>query len=297
MGTSASNGGPKGSPPLLPDWYNDDPPAAPPEPEKNPKPDEENQDDNDSQKGDGQSDDNVIPDTIPNEDIIPIHSKDWGKAKGALTRLSNNTSGASTRKAASNYVRSLGGSKGASRAAAQGVRTGGIYAGFLGTVASSGMNGALISLGLQEFIGKSFEEICIAIANAIAPVGTTNDEAIARDALITTLDSLYSKIEDDGSNVETLDTLSLEQIKETLVEYVSNFVFTKWMYELGIAIEKGTMTENEAIDLETEVKDLIYVETIERYRDVPLENFNLNDHSNKSIIEDIFQTAYSTLES
>lgn len=289
MGTSASNGGPKGTPPLLPDWYNDDTSTHPEQNQNGDHQDNNSSSDDDTQNSDSNSN--------TNETITPNHSQNWGKAKGALTRLSNNTSGSSSRKAGRNYVNSLGGSRGATKAAAQGVKIGRHYANFLGAIASGGFNSALNSLGLHHFIGKTSEEICIAIANALAPIGSTNDEAIARDALISTLDSLYFKIQEDGNRFDTLDTLNLEQIKETLIEYVSNFVFTKWMYELGSAIEKGTISESEAINLELEVKDLIFVETIERYRDVPIENFNLNDQTSQSAIEDIFQTAYSTLES
>jgi hypothetical protein len=282
MGTSASNGGPKGSPPLLPDWYSPTSPDG-----------DSNQNDNSGSTGNPEQNNT---ENAPNESPQPKQSGDWGKSKGALTRLSNSRSGASVKKAGNKYVNSLGGSKGATKAAAQGRITGSRYASFLGNIASGGINNALQNLGLDQFVGSSSEEICLALANAIAPPGTTNDEAIARDALISTLDSLYTRMQEEGSDFTNLEQLSLEQVKETLVEYVSHYIFNKWMYELGNAIEKGSVSESEAINLEIEVKDLIYTETIERYRDIPIESFNINDRSNDTMIEDIFQTAYSTLE-
>lgn len=291
MGTSASNGGPKGSPPLLPDWFN-------PSPVDGNNQDEPQEGNNDSEGKNESTNNNDSPEQnnsdTPNQ---TDQSTDWGKSKGALTRIAKSTFGSSIKKAGRKYVSSLGGVRGATRAAAQGRITGGKYASFLGAIASGGISNAFQSLGLGTLTGKSSEEICLAIADAIAPTGSTNDEAIARDALISTLDSLYNKLQENGNDFTNVDGLSLDQIKETLIEYVSNYVFNKWMYELGNAIEKGSVTELDAINLETAVKDLIYAETFERYRDVPVETFNISDQSNNAMIEDIFQTAYSTLES
>lgn len=290
MGTSASNGGPKGSPPLLPDWYNPSPLNID---NQNTPQDGENDSSNDidSSNNDSQNQNNSDNETLTNR------STDWGKSKGALTRIAKSTSGSSIQKAGRKYVNGLGGRRGATRAAAQGRITGGIYANFLGSIASGGISNALQNLNLDNLVGRSSEEICLAIVDAIAPTGSTNDEAIARDALISTLDSLYNKLQENGSDFTNIDSLSLDQIKETLIEYVSNYVFNKWMYELGSAIEKGSVTESDAINLETEVKDLIYIETFERYRDVPVETFNISAQSNNAMIEEIFQTAYSILES
>jgi hypothetical protein len=286
MGTSASNGGPKGAPPLLPDWYPDAPTT--PEPEReNPAP----QPDEVLPTPDGQP--------VPAPELpLPANTPtgDWKSSKGALTRLSNNTSGSSGRKAAGRYLNSLGGAGAATRAAAQGVRVGNSYAGFLGALGSGGVTNVLNTLGLSEFIGRSPDEICAAIADSLAPVGSTNDEAIARDALITTLDALYTQILEAGGDLDSLSSLSPEMVKETLMAYVSNFIFTKWMYELGNAIERGNITETQAISLEHEVRDLIQAETIEHYRDLNITQLNLNDADNTALITNIFETAYSTLE-
>ena len=290
MGTSASNGGPKGSPPLLPDWFN----PSPPEGSNQDAPQDGNND------SDGENDSTNDDSKEQNNNDVPYltnQSTDWGKSKGSLTRIAKSTSGSSIQKAGRKYVSGLGGRSGATRAAAQGKSTGIKYASFLGKIASGGINNALQYLGLDNLVGRSSEEICLAIADAIAPTGSTNDEAIARDALISTLDSLYNKLQENGNDFTNVDSLSMDQVKETLIDYVSNYVFNKWMYELGIAIEKGSVTETDAINLEREVKDLIYAETFERYRDIPVETFNISNQSNIAMIEEIFETAYSTLES
>ena len=281
MGTSASNNGPKGSPPLLPDWYGDSLPSPGPQPPEQPEKDH----------------DPNIP-TPPPQPPLPANTptQNWKSAKGALTRLSNSTGGSSGRKAAGRYVNSLGGSRAATRAATQGISIGGRYANLLGAIASGGMTDTLRSLGLDEFVGRAPDEICAAIANVLAPIGATNDEAIARDALISTLDALYTRILDAGGSLDDLNALSPAMLKETLIEYVSNFIFTKWMYELGTAIEKGNVSEQQAIILERDVKDLIFTETNQHYQDLDITVLDLNDANNIALITGIFETAYSTLE-
>ncbi|KGO91015.1 Qat anti-phage system associated protein QatB [Flavobacterium subsaxonicum] len=279
MGTSASNGGPRGSSPLLPDWFSSTAPAGDNNPPaENPMPSN-----------------NPVQDTANSPIVLPDKSSNWGQAKGALTRLTNGTGGSSRQKASRNYVKSLGGARGATKASAQGVRTGVLYSGFLGSLASSGATNTFSSYGLQNLIGKSAEEVCAGIVNAIAPNGSTNDEAIAREALIETLDSLYTKLLENGDVNNTLDNLTSELIKETLIEYVGNFIFTKWMYELGSAIEKGNISEREAIKLEKEVREFIINETVEKYKDVSITE-SVDNQSTETIIEEIFQTAYSILE-
>lgn len=282
MGTSASNGGPRGNPPLLPDWYTDNNTNPVPAPG-----------DGNSQADDQKHQNTPIQDASTKPVLAPTTSN-WGQAKGALTRLSNGTSGSSRQKASRNYVKSLGGSGGATKAAAQGVRTGTIYGGFLGSLSSSGVTNAFTNLGLQDLIGKSVEEVCAGIVNAIAPNGATNDEAIAREALIETIDTLYTKLLENDDEVNALNNLTPELIKETLIDYVGNFIFTKWMYELGNAIEKGNISEREAIKLEKEVRGFIITETVEKYKDISIVE-NLDDRT-EVIIEEIFETAYSILE-
>lgn len=300
MGTSASNGGPKGSPPLLPPWYDDDDSPAPdpnpdaplPEPPVSDSPDSASERATEDQNQ--PVNDNATPPPVPEVPATDSVSRNWGSAKGAMTRMSNNTGGASFRKAGKKYVGSLGGPKSATKAASKGIRVGSTYATFLGSLSSRGFAETLDSLGLSNFIGKSTEETCMAIANVLAPVGSTNDEAIARDAMISTLDTLYMKM--DENDISSLENLTPELVKETLIEYVSNYIFSKWMYELGSTIEKGNITVKEAVDLECSVKDLIYAETTEQYRSVTIETSSLQDVSTSKIVEDIFFTAYSLLE-
>lgn len=289
MGTSSSNGGPSGKGSLLPSWYNDTSGAQGQQVANPGLAGDESEGGN--QQGDAQ---------VPQSVVIPKTSGDWKDAKGAFTRYTKNTGGSNIRKAAKNYVRTLGGSRGATRSASRGISAGRGLVSFLGAVSSpsggGGLDQTLTQLGLTAFIGRSSEETLAKIADAIAPAGATNDEAIARDSVIATLDQLYSKILEDGGDITALESLTPDMIKEAVTDYVSIYIFKKWIYELGLAVEKNTVTEKQAIEMETEIKDFINAEVRLSLKNKDIKEFNLNDKSNQQIIENIFQMAYSTLD-
>lgn len=294
MGTSSSNGGPSGKTSLLPSWYpeNSSTAAQPPASED---PILAPQDNNNPNNDDQEQETNSINQPIE----IPTTTNNWKDAKGAFTRYSKNTGGSNIRKAAKSYVQTLGGSRGAARAASRGITSGRGLVSFLGAVSTpggGGLNQTLTQLGLSAYIGKSSEEILAKIADAIAPTGATSDEAIARDAILGTLDQLYSKILENGGDIATLESLTPHMIKETVIEYVSIYIFKKWVFELGLAVEKNTVTEKQAIEMEVEIKDFINAEVKLSLQGKSMKQFDLNESSNQQIIETIFQTAYSTLE-
>lgn len=269
MGTSASNKGPKGTPSLLPSWIVDSPELT-----------SSNQN---SDKDDESATQN--PQTT-----------NWNEAKSSLSRYANGTKGSSLAKAGSKYLKSLGGASAAAKSARQGISTGIRYALFLGDLATHGLENTLTSRGLDTLIGSTPEAICVAIANDIAPIGSTNDEAIARDALISTLDDLYSQVFEEGGDLESLGQLSPEMVKLTMIKYVANYIYSKWLYELGFSVEKGNFSVQEVVSLEREVKNLIQSETHERFSEREVGQIDLTQRDNLALITEIFEIAYSTLE-
>lgn len=289
MGTSSSNGGPSGKGSLLPSWYNDTSGIQ-----------EQQVADADSTVSETLGGQQQTDTQVSQPVLIPKTSGDWKDAKGAFTRYTKNTGGSNIRKAAKNYVQTLGGSRGATRAASRGISAGRGLVSFLGAVSSTsggaGLDQTLTQLGLTAFIGRSSEETLAKIADAIAPAGATNDEAIARDSIIATLDQLYSKILEGGGEISALESLTPAMIKDTVTDYVSIYIFKKWIYELGLAVEKNTVTEKQAIEMEIEIKDFINAEVRLSLKNKEIKEFNLNDKTNQQIIENIFQMAYSTLD-
>ncbi|APS38607.1 Qat anti-phage system associated protein QatB [Salegentibacter sp. T436] len=276
MGTSKSGSGVPGSSPLLPDWA---PPASPPPPE------EEQQDTPDDTNEEEAQDRPTYESTA-----------DFQSVKSNFTKYVNKPSRSTFKTAIRSYIGKTGGVKKSTISAAAGIRTGRGYISFLNNLGSQGLSETLSQLGLTSHIGKSSEEVLAIIADKIAPVGSTNDEAIARAAVLIATEKLYGRLEEDGQDLATLDTLNEAHIKEVVIEYVSAYIFKKWVYEAGMALEKNKLSENKAIELEHQMKDLIKQEVKGGIEKANLKNFNLAQESGRDLVLEIFELAYTTLE-
>lgn len=279
MGTSASGTGPKGKTPLLPSWAIS--PDNSPEEEQN---NENNQEAEDTP--------NVESDSV--SDIVP--SQKLTGTKSILTRISNKGRGSSFKTFAKSYIKASGGSKAVTKASIAGINVGKSYIGFLSSVTKDGYNETLQKYDLSDCIGKSSEEVMSKIADRIAPTGSTNDEAIARAAVMIAFDRLYEKILDSGKDIESLDNIDSEILSDTVIEFVSAYIFKKWVYEAGIALERNDLSENEAIKLEDEMRFFIKDEVKSGFKKTDISKIDLAQGHGRKLIEDIFELAYSTLE-
>ena len=256
MGTSASGTGPKGKTPLLPSWATDSDNA--------PETDEKN-----NQQSDDTLNETVDskPETVPTQKL--------SGTKSILTRISNGGSGSSFKTFAKSYIKSSGGSRAATKSSIAGINVGRNYLGFLSGVSKEGFNETLQKYDLSDCIGKSSEEVIAKIADRIAPTGSTNDEAIARAAIMITFDRLYEKILDSGRDIESLDSINSETLSDTVVEFVSAYIFKKWVYEAGIALERNDLAESEAIKLENEMRFFIRDEVKNGFKKADISKIDL----------------------
>jgi len=271
MGTSSSFGGPKGKSPLLPPWAT--------------SPDNSN---NDNDQDDQESSND------PTENAV---SGDYSGAKRSLSRFSNDQPGYTVKNASRSYVKSLGGAKKASLSSSSGKRAVSSFGGFLGNVARGGIEKTLTDLGLQDLIGKSANVIFASIADAIAPIGSTNEEADARQAIIDTLDKLYDKYDLDDNNIQKLDSLNESDIGDALLDSIKAYIYERWLQELSLCIEKNSLTPGEALKKESDMKEHIISSVEYDFEDRNLLNMDFTKGEGKDLIENIFQEAYKTLES
>ena len=282
MGTSSSNRGPKKSSQLLPSWAIpniESPINSDTTPTENIEPSE-----NTNQK----------VSTEPKLDSL--YSQGFGGAKSSLTNYIKQPSRKKLKSAGKNYVRAYGGSKKALIAAYPGVSYGGGYANFLSSISNIGFSDTLKQIGLSDCIGKSYEEVVVKIADKIAPDGGTNQDSIVRKAMLSSIEVLLEKFSSDTDKIETINNLSKDDVKESLIEFVSFYVFYKWLYELGITLEQKNISEKDVIDLEENIKDFIHGEIKLSLKDIDISEFDFTKGEGKQIIEKVFEQAYSTLE-
>jgi hypothetical protein len=268
MGTSSSSSGPKGQTPLLPSW------AA--------------GNSNNPSQDSGQISDS---DSNDNNQFYNLTS-----VKGSLTRIVNNTKGATFKNAGKSYVKKTGGHRSATLSSKMGVATGSNYLGFFTSAAKDGLEQTLEKYDLSDCIGKSTEEAFAKIANKIAPIGSTNDEAISRLAVMMAFDKIYEKFFENDKDINSLDHLDEETLREIVIEFVSAYIFEKWVYEAGLALERNDLSESRAIDLENEMRVFVTGEVRSGLEKADILSLDITEGEGRKVIEDIFDLAYSTLE-
>ncbi|GAA0893637.1 hypothetical protein GCM10009122_33160 [Fulvivirga kasyanovii] len=278
MGTSSSFGGPKGRPSLLPPWADEDSV-------------DNIQTDNEEEKD--KSNETNSSETTEEDKL----SGNYAGAKNSLSRYVNGGSGSSVRNASKSYVRSLGGAKKATRSSSSGKRAVSAFGGFLGNVARDGINQTLRNLGLGDLIGESASVVFAGIVDAIAPTGTSNEEADARQAIVDALNMLYDKYELADDNLSKLDALNATDIREAILDSVKAYIYERWLQELSLCIEKHSLTPGEATRKETEMKEHIKAAVDYDFEDQDVLNMDFAEGSGKELIENIFYEAYQTLES
>jgi len=282
MGTSSSGTGPRGQTPLLPNWATGGGDML-------------GQGENQNQPTDSSfgndSIDNEHRDFNKTDDYV-----DFRTVKGAVKRIVNNRNGTTIKKAAQEYVKKTGGHRKATLASGPGVSAGINFLGFFSSVTRRGLENTLRDYELSECIGKSTEEVFARIANKIAPIGATNDEAIARTAVMMAFDKLCEKIIENGQDITALDQLDEKTLKDTVIEFISAYIFKKWVYEAGLALERNNLSETEAIELENEIRDFVIGEVKSSLGKIDVKTFDITKGEGKKVIQNIFDLAFSTLE-
>lgn len=275
MGTSSSGIGPVGKTPLLPDWA---------------LADGETTSEEDSQES-------AAPEVKSERRPMENTTDDLTGAKSSLTRVFNNRPGSSFKRAAKNYVRKTGGAGNATKSARAGIRAGSAYLGFISSLSANGLHQTLTDYGLSGVIGKPALEVLSKISDQIAPLGSTNDEAIARASVMAAFDKLCERLLSEEDNLDALNNLTEDDIRESVVEYVSIYIFKKWVYELGMAIERNELSASEAVTREEEMRVFVAEETRVAISKISLSNIRFDEGEGKALLESIFNMAYSTLES
>lgn len=279
MGTSKSNAGPKNHSPLLPPWA-PKPPSLPSNPLN---PDDEANNDNQPEENDSKEGETPVLENLQ-------------KARRDLTNYTKTKTRQSFKKAARSYVNTYGGGRRASKTATSGKSTGGIFAGFLSNVANQGIRETLNSLGLEKYTGEPIDFILTKIADIIAPSSITNEEAAAREAILDTLEYIYETYEMEGKELTDLDSLQKEDMELAIKEYVSSYIFNRWLHELGIKVEEHATSIRDVIKIEKEGKLYIKEAVNLDFSKFNILKVNFNSKQGKKIIDNIFDEAYILIE-
>jgi len=295
MGTSGSNSGPSDKTPLLPDWAQGGSapsPAVPPldAPPGGGAPDK------DGASLRGQPPEAAVPAEADNAPAYASSRGPWSLAKRAMTSVASGGGGTRRlRVAGRRYVRAKGGAKSAAASSAAGRATTADLGGFLSGIATGGVAQAAQSFGLQAVVGQRAELVLAAVIDAVAPAGTSNDEAIARRAASETLRELFEKFAVEQNGIEALDAMKAADVADAVVLSVSAYVYQRWLFDLSLKIEEHAVSETEAVRLERDVK--VFVKGLVKLKLNAGKAINLDwkGAQGKAFVQEVYEAAYGLL--
>ena len=289
MGTSNSYGGPKDSSFLLPSWARQDSDIDNSSNDNNISMDDEEEQnipENDDLNGQGKRN--------PNNTSQP--PKNWKNAKNVMSRYASKGSGhGGPAKAGKAYIRAEGGAKKATQSVKSGKTTARRLAAFFTTTARSDISQGLNSIGLSHLIGKDVDTVFSELIDALLDNGVNFDENIAREVMDDALGFFYEQCS-ENKNFESIEHITPEQLKRTIENFVSGYIYKRWLQKLGKCIERGAVSEDEAVKLEAEVK--IYVRDLVNLELDSKDIFSIdwNGDEGKQVIDSIYEDAYSLIE-
>lgn len=222
MGTSSSYGGPRGPGGLLPPWLDDDAPPPGPDP------------------------------------ALPQPS--WRGPKvilGRLARTGGTPSPAGLRSLGRSYVRANGGSARAAAGASAGRAMTGRLAAFVAGVASDGVVATLVRLGLERLIGADAGTVIAALTDWLGQDGALLEEVAARDAAIQTMTDLAERCALYEEGVDGFTRLGADDLGAVVELSIANYLDARLQRDLIRQIERGTLSDGEAVQLMEEIRSFI----------------------------------------
>lgn len=273
--------GPNRSPLLPPDFDNGDNPNNPDSKPDEKSPNEQNEPTQEPQQTNSSNEN---------------QNSNWTQAKKSMSKYASGNGGSNGRKVAvREYVKGHGGSSNAARSAKSGIRTTINIGDFFNNVSSKGINQVLNDYRIP-FEGRKPKEILNDIINAIAPIPNTNEDAVARKALIDTMSIIYEKFDDENKDISLLDSKDINIADILITKYFETYIYERLLNELGSRIEKNSENSAAAAKIEKELKEYIETKVSTTLKDKPLSIINSQTKNVNILVEGLYQQCYNVLE-
>ncbi len=275
MGTSSIYKGPNKSPLLPPDF--DEP--------NSPDPEKENISGSEKQDNPEQSDKqgNEI-----RKDVT------WTGVKKAFSKYASGNS-KNYKRAISNYVKANGGARNAARTLKSGIQSTANLGKFLNNAYSGGFGEAFRDANIS-FEGKSSKEIINELINYLAPVPTSKEDAVARRAIITSMEWLYQRLEEEGKDIASLDKLDKETINLIIPIQIENIINERILSDMGSRFEENSSSSSDTLRKEIEIKEYIISKVESTFKNVDFTTLNFNEKNISKMVEDLYYKCYKVME-
>lgn len=260
MGTSSSYGGPRGPGGLLPPWLDDD---------------------------------SLLPEPDP---TLPQPS--WRGPKVILGRLARNggtPSPAGLRSLGRSYVRASGGSARAAAGASAGRAMTGRLAAFVSGIASDGVAATLARFGLERLIGADAGTVIATLTDWLGQDGALLEGVAARDAAIRTLNDLAERCALNEEGVDGFARLDAGDLIGVIELSIANYLDARLQRDLIRQIERGTVSDAEAVRLMGEIRAFILAD-VRLTLDVPDPlAIDWQGTEGRAIVRQLYARAYAVM--
>ena len=275
MGTSSIYHGPNKSPLLPPDF--DEP--------NNPNPEKENINESEKQDNSGQSD---------NQGNELRKEVTWTVVKSAFSKYAKGNS-KNYKRLISNYVKANGGAKNAARTLKSGIQSTANLGKFINNAYSGGFGEAFREANIS-FEGKSAKEIINELINYLAPIPTTKEDAVARKAIITSMEWLYQRLEEEGKDIASMDKLDKETINLIIPIQIENVINERILSDMGSRFEENSSSSSDTLRKENEIKDYIVSKVEATFKNVDFTTLNFNENNISKMVENLYYKCYKVME-
>jgi hypothetical protein len=171
----------------------------------------------------------------------------WARSGGGDDDLARAALGA--------FVSALGGATRAAANATAGVRAAGGLGEFFADVSRDGLDTTLERYGLEDLLGGEPLEVLNEIAARVAGAGQTQEEAIAREAVLDVLVEIYGDAE-VFADMEALE-IDATAIRDFLARFLTDYIYKLVLHDLGDRITDNAGSPEEAARLEQQIREEI----------------------------------------
>lgn len=206
---------------------------------------------------DGNNDRNpLIPDDY-NPDSHDESNVSWQTLKTNMSKYvtSGGTNG-SAKKLLRDYVRANGGAKQIASSSNAGLQSAHNVGSFLSDIARNGISSALTNLDIQ-FEGRSIHDVFSQLINYLSPASSTKEDITARVATQAALKDLYDYIEENGLDLDSLDSISQDLSDKCMKAFFTEYIWANFLKDLESRIETYMQDADSAAVHEAELKDTI----------------------------------------
>lgn len=251
-----------------------------------------NGDENNNNENNSGNDNNNGTDNEENNEKTPIIPVLWKTVKADMSKyIRSGGSKGNVKHIVKQYIKASGGSSKLVSQSSSGIRSASGLGTIFNDIRKYGVVLTFKNFGI-DFTGRSVKEVFSQLINILAPMSDTKEDIVAKEAAQEALSKVYDYIENNEMNMECLDKMPPILMNEVLCEYVSSYIWTMIMNDLGSRFEIYIEDPKQTLLLEQEFKDYIYSK-------VKVEFETKGDIVNQDVtsaITDLYNKCLKTLE-